>query len=296
MAYPEIESERRRRFLRTCVSSTVLLVPAFSQSVLANSPVKSRHAAKVRHEMPDSAIRDAISKARIFEQDYTSDLYIKGEELKRLRSVLSRLIRLQRIVGYGNFGLISFDDALRYAGAYSVIGKFTRTELDFIERIFSEDARLYGFFGEKVSKNLTDKVQRREIIKLRGTGHYLYKIESLAAYQKLRRLIGPDLILTSGIRGIVKQIYLFLAKANRTNGNLSRAARSLAPPGHSFHGVGDFDVGQRGLGGANFTSAFAKTNIYKRMRDLGFTCERYPDKNLYGVRYEPWHIKVIKHA
>ncbi len=53
--------------------------------------------------------------------------------------------------------------------------------------------------------------------------------------------------LTSGVRGVAKQFILFLAKAEANGGNLSLASRSLAPPGYSYHGVGDFDVGEKDL-------------------------------------------------
>jgi LAS superfamily LD-carboxypeptidase LdcB len=99
-------------------------------------------------------------------------------------------------------------------------------------------------------------------------------------------------VLTSGVRSIVKQLYLFMRKAERADGNLSLASRSLAPPGYSFHAIGDFDVGKRGLGGANFTQAFARTDVYRRLVDLGFVEMRYPQQNLLGVRFEPWHIRV----
>jgi LAS superfamily LD-carboxypeptidase LdcB len=90
----------------------------------------------------------------------------------------------------------------------------------------------------------------------------------------------------------MKQFLLFLNKAYRSRGNLSVASRSLAPPGYSFHGVGDFDVGQVGFGIANFSSRFTTTKVFKRLRDLGYIELRYPKGNLLGVRFEPWHIKV----
>jgi D-alanyl-D-alanine carboxypeptidase len=83
-----------------------------------------------------------------------------------------------------------------------------------------------------------------------------------------------------------------LNKARKNNGNLSIASRSLAPPGYSFHGNGDFDVGQVGFGAANFTERFANTEVYKKLNELGYLKLRYPQKNLMGVRFEPWHIKV----
>ena len=98
--------------------------------------------------------------------------------------------------------------------------------------------------------------------------------------------MGPELLLTSGIRNVVKQMHLFLVKALQSDLNLSKASRSLAPPGHSFHCIGDFDVGKIGLGELNFTEEF------RRMVNLGYIDIRYTDTNLYGVRYEPWHIKI----
>ena len=98
--------------------------------------------------------------------------------------------------------------------------------------------------------------------------------------------------MTSGVRGMMKQFLLFLNKAYANNGNLSLASRSLAPPGYSFHGNGDFDVGQSGFGSLNFTAQFTETAVFKRLADLGYLKLRYPKDNLLGVRYEPWHIKV----
>jgi len=92
---------------------------------------------------------------------------------------------------------------------------------------------------------------------------------------------------------VVKQIYLFLNKAAEVDGNLSLASYSLAPPGHSYHAVGDFDVGKRNFGVKNFTEEFAKTDEFKRLSDLGYLVIRYPQNNSFGVRYEPWHIKVV---
>ena len=104
--------------------------------------------------------------------------------------------------------------------------------------------------------------------------------------------MGRQAVLTSGVRSIIKQTLLFLNKAKKTRGNLSMASRSLAPPGFSYHGIGDFDIGQAGYGISNFTERFATTKVYKRLYKLGYTKFRYNKNNLLGVRFEPWHIKV----
>ena len=168
-----------------------------------------------------------------------------------------------------------------------------RQELDFLEEIFFADAARYGFYGEKVTTEMLEKIPGREIRKIAGTGHYLFKGEPLAKFERIRRDLGANVVLTSGIRGVVKQYHLFLAKAVDTEGNLSQASRSLAPPGYSYHAAGDFDVGKVGLGADNFTEAFAETDEFKRMIDLGYVEIRYTETNPFGVRHEPWHIKII---
>jgi len=91
----------------------------------------------------------------------------------------------------------------------------------------------------------------------------------------------------------VKQLQLFLSKLDLSNGNLSLASRSLAPPGHSYHGIGDFDVGKKGFGKRNFTADFAMTEEYNKLIKLKYVDLRYTENNQVGVRYEPWHIKVV---
>ena len=92
-----------------------------------------------------------------------------------------------------------------------------------------------------------------------GTAHFLLRGKSEALYHQIKKDVGDEVVLTSGVRSIVKQMHLFLAKAIEANGNLSRASRSLAPPGHSYHGTGDFDIGKIGLGAKNFTADFSQT-------------------------------------
>lgn len=241
----------------------------------------------------DEHIKDSLSKIKDFDRSYSDDIQLNPRMFRLLKSTVSRLGKLQRLVGYANFNLLGFDDALKYASRYSRVGSFPKQELDFIESIFFEDATHYGFLGHKVITDLTSRISSRETIKMPGTGHYLFKGQPLTTYNKIKKDVGSNVILTSGIRGVVKQIHLFLAKAVKTNGNLSQASRSLAPPGHSYHGIGDFDVGKIGFGENNFTAAFSETREYKKLRELGYIMIRYTKHNPYGVRFEPWHIKVV---
>lgn len=211
----------------------------------------------------------------------------------RLLCVLTRrLDRLQVSAGHGNFALMDFDAALTHARYDADIGCFTSGEIEFMEKIFYQDASLYGFMGNKPLRRMTDSVQKRGFVRVPGTGNYLFTGRSLKTYQKMSGDVGSELILTSGIRGIPKQFYLFFRKAVKTKGNLSIASHSLAPPGYSFHGISDFDVGSVRLGSDNFTRQFTRTDVFKKLQGLDYVHLRYTERNSLGVRFEPWHIKV----
>ena len=181
---------------------------------------------------------------------------------------------------------------LNYARSHSSVGAFTAEELDFLRSLFFDDVQRYGFFGEKVIDSLTAVVNERDRIKVSHTGHFLFKGESLNVYEKIRKDVGDTIILTSGIRGIVKQTHLFLAKTIQSEGNLSRlgesgTSRSQLPRHRRLR------CWEGGFGVKNFTSDFADTDEYRRLVDLGYLDMRYPEQNLLGVRFEPWHIQVV---
>lgn len=232
-------------------------------------------------------------KSRHFNNEFHDDVVLSAEQIPLMAAVLQRLKRCQALVGFGNFNIISFDKCLNYARNYPKVGAFTKEELAFIDSVFHRNADDYGFFGNRVSQQLTDVIAKKEVIKIPHTGHFLYRGESEKYYQRLLNEVGPELTLTSGIRSNVKQLYLFLSKAAASNYNLSKASRSLAPPGYSFHGIGDFDVGKKGWGWANFSDQFATTEEFKKLLDLGYVQIRYNRDNTLGVRFEPWHIKVV---
>ena len=270
---------QRRHFLKVMISGLVL--GCFPKRVFAG--VKNY----------DDHVKDYLLKMRSFNKAHKDDIYLDRDEYLLLISSVKRLKRLQETVGHGNFSLLNFDDAIKIASNYSQVGPFTKSELAFLEMIFYQDGAFYGFLDEKPLKNITDRIPRRNIIKAPYTGNYLYRGRSFETYKKIKQDVGEKVILTSGVRSIIKQFMLFLNKVCKNNGNLSLASRSLAPPGYSFHGIGDFDVGQAGLGIANFTSRFTDTEVYRRLRELDYIQLRYREDNLLGVRFEPWHIKVI---
>lgn len=259
----------------------------------SNEYLKSFQRSKPRADSSQNNLQNYIAKMQAFEQTHAEDIFLNTGQYRLLLSTFKRLDRVQNLVGHGNFNVISFDEMIRFSERYSSVGQFKAAELGFMELIFFDDAQKYGFFGEKVISELTAVVPRKERYKVPYTGHFVYRGDSLTSYTRVRKDVGDSIILTSGIRSVVKQTHLFLAKAIQSRGNLSRASRSLAPPGHSFHGVGDYDVGKVGFGRRNFTSDFARTREFKKLVDLGYINIRYPQDNLLGVRYEPWHIKVV---
>ena len=225
--------------------------------------------------------------------EISNDFYISREEFQLLKSVNKRLKNVRRTVGFGNFNLISFDDTLSIARNYSRVGRFSKEEIAFMNKIFYSDPTVHGFYGRKTCEDITTRINKKEVHKVPYTGHYLYKGKTTQTYDSMLNDVGSSLILTSGVRSIVKQFSLFLGKLESVNGNLSEASKSIAPPAYSFHSIGDFDVGKKGYGYANFTPRFATTQEFFKMRKLSYIKMRYTINNKDGVRFEPWHVEII---
>jgi len=160
-----------------------------------------------------------VPHATACQGDFTTDHHgnvVLAEGDYRLLCVLNRrLARLQVSAGHGNFALMDFDTALTHARYDAQIGCFTSAEIAFMEKIFHQDARLYGFKGGKPLKQITASVHQRKLVKVPKTGNFLFTGRSLETYRRMSGDVGHELILTSGIRGIPKQFYLFFRKAVR---------------------------------------------------------------------------------
>ncbi len=242
-----------------------------------------------------AASGDDAYRARMaaFDASHHGDVWLEEADRALLVQVVRRLERVQSTVGFGNFGVMGFDRMLAIARGHASVGAFTAPELAFLERVFFTEASRLGFRGRKVVPRLTEAPPARDVLRVPGTAARLFRGPALEKWRRMRAEVGEDLVLTSGVRGVVKQFHLFLRKVQRADGNLSLASRSLAPPGYSYHGIGDFDVGQRGYGVRNFRADFAATPVHARLVALGHARLRYPAGNLLGVRYEPWHIRVV---
>lgn len=287
------ENFNRRKILKWGLTSFVATsagVFLFASDETAQPKFSKRKPQKLEDE---SAVKDNLNRVKNFDKTFLQDVFLTTEKQVVFESTLKRILRVQNVIGYGNFNLVGFDDMLLYAYRYPQIGRFTKEELNLVDEIFFYDANQYGFHGNKVITNLTATINKKETIKVARSGHYLFRGDAENKFKQLKKDIGSELVLTSGVRGVVKQLQLFLSKVATSNGNLSLASRSLAPPGHSYHGIGDFDVGKKGFGKFNFTSEFAKTEEYQRLIQLKYIDLRYTKDNQVGVRYEPWHIKVV---
>jgi len=159
--------------------------------------------------------------------------------------------------------------------------------------LFFVDATTLGFYGKKTVPNITYNINSKDIKKINHTGHFVYQGKPLQDYKRIINDIGENLKLTSGIRNVVKQLSLYVSKIKKLNGNLTTSSKIIAPPAYSYHTISDFDIGKKGWGNRNFTSDFANTKEFREMIKLDYIKIRYTHNNKDGVRFEPWHVKVI---
>lgn len=234
-----------------------------------------------------------IAQCIITPHSPTFQIELDSETFRHICQLSAHLQRVKNEIGFAHFNLLDFDKLIAISKHHHRLKPLEYTDTELLESLFYTDASQFGFFGEKVLTRITDSVNEKDVVKIPYTGHYLYKGKPYELYSTIRKEVGHSIVLTSGIRSIVKQMDLFLRKLIATNGNLRLASFSLAPAGYSYHSVGDFDVGKVGWGYKNFTKAFASTDEHKRLEDLGFIQIRYTQDNPFGVRYEPWHIKVV---
>lgn len=231
--------------------------------------------------------------ADAIKQKEEQHVWIKERQIGTFLSTCEKIEKVKRIVGYGNFNILSFDHLLIYAARYSQVGAFSKKEKDLMEEMFYEDPRKYGFYGKRTAPSITTTIAEKEVVKIPHTGHYLFKGHSQKYFDRVINDVGSSLVLTSGVRSVVKQMNLYFNKIKSTRGNISLASRSLAPPAFSYHSIGDFDVGKKGWGHKNFTASFARTEEFWKLRRLPYISIRYTLGNKDGVRFEPWHVEII---
>ena len=169
------------------------------------------HHDAVAQTAPTRPVRGAqtyFEKMQNFEKSHPEDVFLPPADLALLVGTFKRIDRVQSLVGHGNFNVLSFDEMLKFSKRYSRVGAFEQDEVRFIESMFHESARRYGFFGNKVTDRITAVVTERERYKVPYTGHFLYRGAPLDLYRKLERDLEKRVVLTSGIRSVVKQTHL----------------------------------------------------------------------------------------
>jgi len=230
---------------------------------------------------------------------------LSSSQLDTARSIVRKLSNVQKRISDEKFNLISFSDIFDeklYPDEQDFIAatRFTKEEKAFIENIFSLCARKYGFNDPRLTSDLFYEIDKNDIIKIAGSNQYLFKDDAYDTYMSILEYVKTkdahtfsQTTVTSGIRGIPKQLHIFLRKVIFCDGSLSKASKSVAPPGYSYHLTGDFDIGIRGLGYKNFTLDFKETKLFKYIMQIDSEAFlRYPEKGQSHVQFEPWHIRA----
>jgi hypothetical protein len=168
------------------------------------------------------------------DKNQPKDIWATPEQSVLIHSCYDKLTKIQRFVGFANFNYIDFRSVVYFAKQERKTGRFfgsipertmpfTRKEIEFMQNIFECNARVYGFYGNKATFDINQKINEKEIINM--LGHYIKKGPALDKYNMIsesigRRLLddyGKEIILrvTSGIRNVAKQMRLFYRKAIR---------------------------------------------------------------------------------
>ncbi|HDX6240622.1 TPA: hypothetical protein RPW09_000441 [Campylobacter fetus subsp. venerealis] len=92
----------------------------------------------------------------------SSDFYIDDKSL--FDSTFSKLKAVQSHIGFGYFNIISFDEVLKIA-RNSKIGAFNTAQINFMDFMFSEDPKKYGFYGRKTCDRLTSAINKKISLK-----------------------------------------------------------------------------------------------------------------------------------
>ena len=94
-----------------------------------------------------------LQKMQNFENSHYEDVFLDADSYKTLVSSFKRLGRVQNLVWHGNFNVLGFDEMLHYSKRYSSVGAFPKSESDFLELMFSSNAKEYGFLAIRPSVN-----------------------------------------------------------------------------------------------------------------------------------------------
>ncbi|EKQ68449.1 D-Ala-D-Ala carboxypeptidase [Leptolyngbyaceae cyanobacterium JSC-12] len=129
-------------------------------------------------------------------------------------------------------------------------------------------------------------------IKMRKTAAKAYQEMEAAA-----RRDGVILVPISGFRSLTDQNYLFFGKKAERGQATSERAKVSAPPGYSEHHTGyAIDIGDGNAPATHLSPAFENTAAFKWLKANAafYSFElSFPEGNLQGVMYEPWHWRYV---
>jgi D-alanyl-D-alanine carboxypeptidase len=232
---------------------------------------------------------DYFSRMIAADQPYDGDRYLEPSELAFARKVIDRLRAVEAHVGHGRFNTLGFEKVFKVASDLPS-ARFSVPQIRFMRALFGRSNTFFDYRGARVSEEFLAHHNPEDLVHYPEDGDYLIDGEPSRRFDALKQKLGNSLTLMSGYRGHPKQMLLYLDKVVASDGNLSLASRNRAPAGYSYHFSGDFDIGDRRFGDANFSRQFLKSPVYQATLQSDEWAQRYPHHNVLGVRFEPWHI------
>ena len=232
---------------------------------------------------------DYFSRMAAADKPYDGDRYLESSELAVSREVADRLRAVEAHVGHGRFNTLGFERVFKVASDLPS-ARFSVPQIRFMRALFGRSNAFFDYRGARVSEDFLAHHDTEDLVHYPEDGDYLIDGQPSRRFDALKQKLGNSLTLLSGYRGHPKQMLLYLDKVVASDGNLSLASRNRAPAGYSYHFSGDFDIGDRRLGDANFSRQFLKSPVYQATIKSDEWAQRYPNHNVLGVRFEPWHI------
>ncbi len=177
-----------------------------------------------------------LRKIKDPDRNYPGDIWATPEQMILIYSCYNKLNKVQSLAGYSNFNHIDLPTVTYSARQQRNTGKhlggkiertlpFTKFEEQFMDQMFALDAKVYGFYGERVIYDKNYRINPKKLIST--DGHFLRRGEAHSKYIRIKEQVSGelsrsgssisklDMQVTSGIRNIPKQMRLFFRKAVR---------------------------------------------------------------------------------
>ena len=143
-------------------------------------------------ELDNTRVEQYLKKIRHFDAIFASDIQLDPRYESLLLRTAAHLVQVESYTGHGNFNLMSLDEMIKAGKNFPKTRAFQADELNFIEEVFFANPNRYGFFGKKVSRDITDFIPKKDVAKISNSGHYLLKGESLNLYEPSKQCWRPS--------------------------------------------------------------------------------------------------------